>query len=264
MVVTQRIPPVFVSHGAPTLVLEDLPARHFLAKLGEELPRPKAILCVSAHWETDQTTVSTAERPETIHDFYGFPEQLYRMRYPAPGAPDLAREAAGLLRQAGFVCTEDPQRGLDHGAWSPLILIYPDADVPVTQLSIQPGRGPEHHLAVGHALAELPDQGVLILASGGAVHNLGQFRVDRHNAADWAIAFEDWLTQRLAAGDAAALAKYAGLSEGAKAHPTDDHFLPLFVALGAAGEGARGRALHRSFAHGSLAMSAYAMERAAT
>jgi 4,5-DOPA dioxygenase extradiol len=263
MVVTQRIPPVFVSHGAPTLVLEDLPARDFLTGLGRDLPRPKAILCVSAHWETADPAVSTAERPETIHDFYGFPQELYRLRYPAPGAPELAREAAALLRKAGFVCGEDPNRGLDHGAWSPLILVYPEADIPVTQLSIQPGRGPEHHLAVGRALAPLPDRQVLILASGGAVHNLRQFRVDRHNPADWAIAFEDWLTERLAAGDAAALAKYEGMSEGAKAHPTDDHFLPLFVALGAAGQDARGRALHRSFAHGSLAMSAYAMERAA-
>ena len=260
---TQRISPVFVSHGAPTLVLEDHPARHFLARIGHELPRPQAILCVSAHWETDQPTVSTAERPETIHDFYGFPEQLYRLRYPAPGAPDLARRAAGLLRAAGLTCAEDPSRGLDHGAWSPLILIYPDADIPVTQLSIQPGKSPEHHLAVGRALSGLTEDGILVLGSGGAVHNLGQFRVDRRNAADWAIAFEDWLTERLAAGDAAALAQYEGMSESAKAHPTDDHFLPLFVALGAAGHGARGRALHRSFAHGSIAMSAYALERAA-
>ena len=259
----QRLSPIFVSHGAPTLVLEDHPARHFLATLGKEIGRPEAILCVSAHWETAEPTVSTAERPETIHDFYGFPEQLYRLRYPAPGAPDLARRAAGLLRGAGFTCHEDPTRGLDHGAWSPLILIYPEADIPVTQLSIQPGQGPEHHLAVGRAIGRLADDGVLILASGGAVHNLGHFRVDRRTPADWATAFETWLTERLAAGDTAAIASYAEHSEGMKAHPTDDHFLPLFVALGAAGEGAHGRVLHRSFAHGSLAMSAYAMEKAA-
>ncbi len=259
----QRMPPAFVSHGAPTLILEDHPARHFLARLGGELGRPKAILCVSAHWESAEPMVSTAERPETIHDFYGFPEELYRLSYPAPGAPDLARRAAGLLRRAGFSCHEDPARGLDHGAWSPLILIYPEADIPVAQLSIQPGRGSEHHLAIGRALGSLPDDGVLILASGGAVHNLGQFRVDRRDPADWAVTFEEWLTDRLGAGDAAALAGYGARAEGAKAHPTDEHFLPLFVALGAAGEGACGRALHRSFAHGSLAMSAYAMERAA-
>ncbi|HXV24641.1 MAG TPA: class III extradiol ring-cleavage dioxygenase [Alphaproteobacteria bacterium] len=260
---TQRISPVFVSHGAPTLVLEDHPARHFLARLGREMERPRAILCVSAHWETAEPTVSLAERPATIHDFYGFPEELYRMTYPAPGAPDLARRGAELLRTAGLPCREDPDRGLDHGAWSPLILIYPKADIPVTQLSIQPGRGPEHHLAVGRALETLPEEGILILASGGAVHNLSQFRVDRRTPAQWATQFEEWLTQRLLEGDAAALIGYEGLEEGAKAHPTDDHFLPLFVALGAAGEGARGRALHRSFAHGSLAMSAYAMESAA-
>ncbi len=259
----QRISSVFVSHGAPTLVLEDHPARRFLAGLGGELERPRAILCVSAHWETAKPTVSTAERPETIHDFFGFPDQLYRLRYPAPGAPDLARRAAELLRAAGLPCGEDAGRGLDHGAWSPLILIYPEADIPVTQLSIQPGRGPRHHLAVGRALQALAEEGVLILASGGAVHNLSQFRIDRRAPAQWATQFEEWLTQRLLAGDAAALVGYEGLAEGAKAHPTDEHFLPLFVALGAAGEGARGRALHRSFAHGSLAMSAYVMESAA-
>jgi 4,5-DOPA dioxygenase extradiol len=260
---TQRFSPIFVSHGAPTLVLEDHPARHFLAQLGKEIGRPEAILCVSAHWETAEPTISTAERPETIHDFFGFPEQLYRLRYPAPGAPDLARRAAALLRSAGFICNEDPTRGLDHGAWSPLILIYPEADIPVTQLSIQPGQGPGHHLAVGRAVGPLADEGVLILASGGAVHNLGQFRVDRCTPADWATGFENWLTERLAAGDTAALSSYAERAEGLKAHPTDDHFLPLFVALGAAGEDAHGRVLHRSFAHGSLAMSAYAMETAA-
>ncbi len=258
---SSRIPPVFISHGAPSLVLEDHPARDFLAGLGEKLGKPKAILCVSAHWETAEPTVSVAERPATIHDFYGFPEELYRMTYPAPGAPGLARQAAQLLKEASYKCREDPARGLDHGAWSPLTLIYPQADIPVTQLSIQPAQGPRHHLAIGRALEPLSEEGVLILASGGAVHNLGQFRIDRRNPAAWAVAFEEWLTERLGAGDAAALARFADTAEGGRAHPTDEHFLPLFVALGAGGEGALGRALYRGFAHGSLAMSAYAMER---
>src|SRR5262245_59750443 len=256
-----KFAPIFASHGAPTLVLEDHEARHFLSRLGAELGQPKAILCVSAHWQTQEPAVSTAERPETIHDFYGFPEALYRLRYPASGAPDLARRAAALLRSSGIPCAEDPRRGLDHGAWAPLMLIYPKAAIPVTQLSIQPGAGPRHRLSVGRALRSLCEEEVLMLASGGAVHNLRQFAIDRHRPAHWAIAFDDWLADRLAEGDESSLLDYEATPAGPHAHPSDDHLLPLFVALGAAGEGARGRPLHRSFAHGSLSMAAYALSR---
>lgn len=255
---TQTLPSVFVSHGSPALVMEDHPARHFLAGLGGRIGRPAAILCVSAHWETAAPAVSGALRPETIHDFYGFPEALYRLRYPAPGAPDLAERAAGLLRGAGIDCTVDPGRGLDHGAWNPLLLIYPSADIPVTQLSVQPRAGAAPHVAAGRALAPLRREGVLILASGGAVHNLRQFAVDRERPAEWATAFEAWLAERIEAGDEAALTDWREQAPYARAaHPSDEHFLPLFVAMGA-GEGAPGRALHRSFAHGSLAMDAFA------
>ena len=252
------LPAIFVSHGAPTLVFEDIPARGFLAGLSATLGRPQAVLCVSAHWDTAAPTVSTARRPETIHDFYGFPEELYRLRYPAPGAPDLARRAAGLLREAGLDCAIDETRGLDHGAWNPLLLIFPEADLPVAQLSVQSRRGPAAHLALGRALAPLRAEGVLVMGSGGAVHNLRQFHADRKTPAPWAIAFDDWLAERIATGDDDALVNYRAVrADGHLAHPTDEHFLPLFVALGA-GNGAPGRALHRSFAHGSLSMAAYA------
>src|SRR5215468_9391516 len=142
------MPTIFVSHGSPTLILEDVPARAFLASLGKQLPKPAAIVAVSAHWDTDVPAVSLAHKPQTIHDFYGFPEALYRLRYPASGAPDLALRAAALLRSSGIPCAEDPRRGLDHGAWAPLMLIYPKADIPVAQLSIQPGAGSRHHLSV--------------------------------------------------------------------------------------------------------------------
>lgn len=251
-----RLPAVFVSHGAPSLVLEDIPARHFLSGLGALLGRPRAILCVSAHWQTPLARVSAAPRPETMHDFYGFPAELYRLLYPAPGAPELARRAAALMGEAGIQCTIDPERGLDHGAWSPLMLMYPAADVPVAQLAILEA-GPAEHLALGRALAPLGAEGVLVLASGGAVHNLGQFHVDRQRPAPWAVAFDDWLAEAVAAGDEEALLAYRETrAEGALAHPSDDHFLPLFVALGAGG--GKGRALHRGFAHGSLSMAAYA------
>jgi len=254
----ERLPAVFISHGSPMLVFEDIPARQFMARLGNTLGRPRAILCVSAHWEADQPTVSAAARPETIHDFYGFPEELYRLHYPAPGAPDLAQRAAALIEASGGRCAVDGSRGLDHGAWNPLLLMYPEADVPVTQLSILSSLEPTPHLALGRALAPLRDEGVLVLCSGGAVHNLRQFQVDRERPAPWAASFDDWLAERVTAGDAAGLAAYRETRpDGRMAHPRAEHFMPLFVAMGAGGEGP-GRALHRSFAHGSLSMAAYA------
>ena len=229
------MPSVFLSHGSPTLILENLPARDFLASLGSMLPRPKAIIAVSAHWNTERPAVSTAERPETIHDFYGFPEALYRLTYPAPGAPDLARRVGELI--PGLVI--DESQGLDHGAWNPLLLVYPEADIPVAQLSVQLAAGPAHHLELGRKLAPLREEGVLILASGGAVHNLRQFQIDNQKPADWAIAFDDWLSDRIAAGDAEALVDYKTLRPEARlVHPREEHFLPLFVALGAGLEGA--------------------------
>lgn len=255
------LPVIFLSHGSPMLVFEKIPARDFMAGLGAALPRPDAILCVSAHWTTEQPAVSGAERPETIHDFYGFPDELYRLHYPAPGAPALAKRVCGSLAAAGLSCVIDPAYGLDHGAWNPLMLIYPEADLPVTQLSIQPQMGPAHHLALGRALAPLRRDGVLILATGGAVHNLRQFHVDREKPAHWALSFDAWLSERIAAGDAEALVGYRrSRPDGELAHPTDEHLLPLFVAMGAGG--GKGRALHRSFAHGSLSMAAYAWDEA--
>ena len=256
---TQRISPVFVSHGAPTLVLEDHPARHFLARLGHDLPRPKGILCVSAHWETEEPMVSTAERPETIHDFYGFPEQLYQLRYPAPGAPDLARRAAGLLRAAGLPCGEDASRGLDHGAWSPLLHMYPEADIPVIQVSVQPHLGPRHHVEVGRALAPLAAEGVLLFGSGHMTHNLREMdRSGRGGILPYAKDFQTWTNERIQSGRLDELVDYRALSpNGVRAHPTDEHFLPLFFALGAAPEKYRAEHLYDGIEMGALAMDAY-------
>ena len=256
----QSLPALFLSHGSPMLVFEDIPARHFIAGLGRQLQHPKAILCISAHWETERPTVSVAAAPETIHDFYGFPDELYRLHYPAPGAPTLARRVVELFEKAGIDSAIDGDRGLDHGAWNPLLLIYPQADVPVTQLSIQVQLGPAHHAKIGRALQPLRDEGVLVLASGGAVHNLRQFHIDREQPAPWAVSFDDWLADRIAAGDEEALLAYRqNRPDGALAHPRAEHLLPLFVALGAGG-GVAGRPLHRSFAHGSLSMAAYAWD----
>lgn len=255
-------PSIFISHGSPALIGEDIPARDFLAGLGREIGRPSAILVASAHWETPAPRASTAAAPATIHDFYGFPEALYRLRYPAPGAPQVAAKAVDLLKRAGFAAAPDPAQGLDHGAWSPLLLIYPEADIPVAQISLQTPLGAAHHFAVGRALATLRGDDVLVLGSGGATHNLGALERGNHGTApDWAAAFDAWVAEKIQAGDAAALADYRRQAPHARmAHPRDEHFLPLLVAFGAGGEGAKGRQLHRSFAHGSLSMAAYAFE----
>jgi 4,5-DOPA dioxygenase extradiol len=250
------MPTVFVSHGSPMLILEDLPARSFLATLGSFVPRPTAIVAVSAHWNTERPAVSTAARPETIHDFYGFPDALYRLHYPAPGAPELASRVAEMTG-----AMRDPSYGLDHGAWVPGLLGWPEADIPIFQLSVQPYATPADHIALGRKLAPLREEGVLVLGSGSATHNLRRLRRGAHDTAPepWAKQFDDWLAEKVEAGDESALANYRGEAPFAKeAHPTDEHFLPLHVAFGAAGEGARGRPLHRSFTSGNLSMASYA------
>ena len=204
-----RQPTIYVTHGAPTLILDDCPARDFLGALGKKLPRPQAVLCVSAHWESALAAVSAAPRPGTIHDFYGFPPALYEQHYPVPGAPALAGRVAGLVHKAGMSCLVDPLRGLDHGAWVPLKLMFPGADIPAFQLSVQTPLGPAHHVALGHALAPLREEGVLILGSGSATHNLADFRGGRslhEPPRAYVKPFDDWLVKAVEAGDAAARA----------------------------------------------------------
>jgi 4,5-DOPA dioxygenase extradiol len=253
-------PALFVSHGAPTLPLEDSPARHFLEGLGKALPRPRAILAISAHWNTERPAVSLAKRPETIHDFHGFPKELYRLRYPAPGAPDMAGRAADLLEARGYRVTRDPDRGLDHGAWTPLILMYPEADIPVTQLSVQPEEGAAHHWSVGEALRPLRDADVLILGSGSATHNLGEFGRFRPGdpPAVWATQFGEWLAEVLETRRDPELVDYRKRAPNAERnHPTEEHLLPLFVAAGAATPGTPAKRIHSSYAYGVIGMDAY-------
>jgi 4,5-DOPA dioxygenase extradiol len=193
---------LFLSHGAPTLPLTDTPARTFLSQIGNKLERPKAILVISAHWETAVPTVNAVDSNETIHDFGGFPRALYDLRYPAPGSPKFATRVAERLRAGGFDCNVDRRRGLDHGAWVPLLLMYLKADIPVLQLSVQPHLGPEHHLRVGRALAPLRSEGVLIIGSGSFTHDLSEFRGHNPNdpAPNWVNSFADWFDAALAKG----------------------------------------------------------------
>lgn len=253
-------PTVFVSHGAPTMALEPGLAGPALSRLGARLPRPEAILIISPHWDTPSAVVSGVERPQTIHDFFGFPAPLYELRYPAPGAPALARRVEQLLNGAGITCAIDSERGLDHGAWSPLRFLYPRADVPVTQLSLQSQRDPHYQHQVGRALRGLREENVLILGSGSMTHNLGEFRGNRFDSAPqpYVKAFQNWFAEKLAAGERDTLLDYRAQAPSAqRAHPSDDHLLPLYVALGAADDHVVPERLVDEVVYGMLAMDAY-------
>jgi 4,5-DOPA dioxygenase extradiol len=257
------LPTLYISHGSPMTAIMDTPAHRFFAGLGASLPRPRAILVASAHWETDEPAVNAVARNGTIHDFYGFPEALFAMSYAAPGAPEIAEALAARLRDAGFRTGIDRERGLDHGAWVPLILAYPEADVPVLQISVQTELGPRHHLALGKALAGLRDEEILILGSGSFTHDLRRFRRGRPGIAAPETAdvteFSDWMDAHIRANDVAALVEYRSRApHAADEHPTEEHLLPLYVALGAAGEGAKAQRLHQSVEYGFLRMDAYA------
>lgn len=257
-----RLPTLFISHGSPMLALLDSPAHHFLQQLGKTLPRPSAIVVVSAHWESlGGPAVSLAAQPETIHDFGGFPRALFEMQYPAPGAPQVGEQAAVLLEQAGFEVKRSASRGLDHGAWVPLSLMYPQADIPTLQVSVLRGAGPAEHERLGLALAALRDQGVLVIGSGSLTHNLYEFRGQDINepAPAWVSEFSAWMADKLAHGNRQALLNYRQEApHAARNHPTDEHLMPLYAAMGAAGAGAKGERLHASNEYGVLAMDAYA------
>lgn len=256
--ISSDLPSLFISHGAPTVAIEPGQAGAFWHALAQSLPRPDAVLCISAHWMTREPLICSAAEPETIHDYYGFPEPMYRLRYPAPGAPHLAARAIELLSAAGIAAAPEPDYGLDHGAWVPLQSFYPDADVPVAQLSVQPYRDARWHYRLGAALAPLRAENVLVLGSGGATHNLRA--LDRSGGAppSWAEEFDAWLAAGLAEGKTEELLDWATTAPHARlAHPSPEHLLPLFVALGAAGPAARGERIYRGFTMGGLSMAAF-------
>ena len=254
-----RFPAVFLSHGAPTLAVEDVSDTRAWAALARELPRPREILVISAHWDTPDPVVSGAPRPETIHDFFGFPRELYLQQYPAPGAPGLAERVCQRLQVAGLGCQVDPGRGLDHGAWVPLKWMYPDADIPATQLSVQSHLGTRHHHALGRAIADLRDEEVLVLASGGIVHNLRELEWHMRGSkepTEWARLFNEWIATHVERGALDELVDYRRQApSAARSHPTEEHFDPFFVAMGAGGFPARRLGL--GFDLGSLGMDGY-------
>lgn len=258
---TNRLPTLFLSHGSPMLTLQDTPARDFLSGLAREYGRPEAIVVASGHWEAFGPTVGVTPTQSTIHDFYGFPDELYRLTYPAPGEPTLAREIVGLLEAAGMPARADERRGLDHGAWTVLRLGWPEADIPVVGVSLLPVGGPAAHIALGRALAPLRDRDILIVGSGSFTHALREIRrgPTEEGVVPWVREFRGWMHEAITTGDEARMIDYRRqCPHAARSHPTEDHFMPLFFAMGAAGPGATGRVIHDSTISANQGMDCFA------
>ncbi|AJO79850.1 MULTISPECIES: DODA-type extradiol aromatic ring-opening family dioxygenase [Pseudomonas] len=250
-------PSLFISHGSPMLALEPGASGPALARLAAELPRPKAIVVVSAHWESQDLRVGSNPHPETWHDFGGFPAALFAVQYPAPGQPELAAQVAQLLRADGLPAQLDDQRPFDHGVWVPLSLMYPQADIPVVQVSLPSRMGPALQTRVGHALSGLRQQGVLLIGSGSITHNLREldWHAGPESVEPWAKAFRDWMIEKLAADDEPALHDYRRQAPHAvRSHPSDEHLLPLYFARGAGGDFS---IAHQGFTLGALGMDIY-------
>ena len=255
------LPTLFTGHGAPTYALAPGESGAALQRFAGQLPGVRAVLVVTAHWDTPTPAVGGALHPETIHDYWGFPEPLYDISYPAPGAPNLAQRIRGLIAEAGLPAHIDPAQGLDHGVWIPARVMFPHAEVPVLPLSIQSHESPEYHLRLGAALAPLLGEGVLIVASGNLTHNLHHFAAARRTGRipAYVPAFQAWMWGVLATNDTAALLDYRRQApEATAAHPTDDHLLPLYVALGAAGANARAERVYSGISDAVLAMDSFA------
>jgi 4,5-DOPA dioxygenase extradiol len=252
-----KMPVLFVGHGSPMNTLERNGYTDAWRAFGQRLPRPKAILVVSAHWYFGATAVTAMAKPRTIHDFYGFPQELFEFDYPASGAPDLAQEIVELVKPE-WVGLDRDQWGLDHGTWSVLAHIFPDANVPVVQLSINALRPMDYHVALGRKLARLRERGVMILASGNVVHNLGRIQWDKPDAAfDWSERFDDAAVAQLVDSPADVL-KLMEHPDYGLAVPTPDHFIPLLYVAGLAAEdGSAAEALVRGYAMGSISMTCY-------
>lgn len=260
-----RLPSLYISHGAPMTALQPGKVGLRLAELARALPRPRAVVVATAHWLARQPQVGAHPQPPTLHDFGGFPRELFQLQYPAAVETTLAAEVADRIAAAGMPVALDPRRGLDHGVWVPLRLLWPRADIPVVPVSIQPMLGPPHAFAVGRALSALRAQGVLLIGSGSITHNLQDWRHDAQGAdAPYVRPFIEWMEQRLLASDTQALFDYRRQAPFAeRAHPTDEHLLPLYFAMGAAGDDDFGaKRIDAGIDAGMLAMDIYRFDGA--
>lgn len=254
----RTMPSLFISHGAPAFAIEPGLAGAQLRALGQALDRPRAVVVVSPHWMTRGVEITAAQRPETVHDFGGFARALYDLQYPAPGAPELATQIQQQLALQGMAARLDARRGLDHGAWVPLMHLFPDADVPVVQVSLPFDTDEAKAYALGQALAPLAQDGVLIVGSGSLTHNLYEFRMGQAQAAAYAQEFSVWVRQAVCEGDVSRLLQTLDAApHAARAHPSTEHFLPLLVAAGAAPMLSPVTVLNGGILHGVLAMESY-------
>lgn len=258
------LPTVFVSHGSPMLLLRPGIAGKNLTELGKRIGKPKAILVLSGHWLTQDIRISRASEQGTIHDFHGFPEELYRITYPVPGAPDVASEALSFLQSAGFETEFEEERGLDHGAWVPLRFMFPERDVPVFQISIPVSVSFEHLIIMGQALSPLREQGVLIMGSGSLTHNFRDMdrslNTDEGLALPYVNEFAIWVENKLQQHDLVGLSRYHEIAAGQRAHPTDDHFVPMLVAAGAARPKFATERIHSGTYWASVNMDCFVMQ----
>ena len=259
------VPALYVSHGAPLFAVDAGETGPALTRWGQGLraqfPALRGVVIMSPHWMARTPQVMTGAQPATWHDFGGFPPALYQLQYHAPGAPALAQEVLALLQAAGVAAQGDAGRPFDHGAWVPLMHLFPEADLPVVQVALPVGAGPAEVYAMGAALRGLRSQGVLVMGSGSMTHNLAEFFGGAREPAPYVIAFSRWIESALERGDMQALLNYRSLAPHAeRAHPTEDHFLPLFFALGAAGDDLHANYLSREVMYSMLAMDAFALQ----
>ena len=252
------MPSYFFAHGAPSIVLEDNEYTRLLKSFKDHTPKPKAIVLFSAHWEEPVQSVGAAETYETIYDFGGFQDELYQMTYPAKSDRSLSELVHSLFSKHGVPSVLNESRGLDHGAWAVLKLLYPDADIPVAALSVNRMLSNEQQYKIGKALSDLREQDVLLIGSGGTVHNLRRLNWRSQGADEWAEQFDNWLQSKLEAWDTASLFQYRDVAPyAAEAVPTSEHFIPLLLAMGTGDANRQAKLLHRSYQYGNLSLSCW-------
>ncbi|MFK0524980.1 DODA-type extradiol aromatic ring-opening family dioxygenase [Paenibacillus illinoisensis] len=255
------MPSFFIAHGAPSLALEENVYTEFLQKLGQELQKPRAIVLFSAHWESATQLVSSSAQYETIYDFGGFQPELYQIKYPAHGHAEITADVLRLLEEAGIPAEADSVRGLDHGAWVVLRLLYPNADIPVIALSVNRYLTNEQQYQIGQALAALREQDILVIGSGGTVHNLRQLNWESNSVDSWAMEFDQWLEDKLVQWDTEALFAYDKVAPSARAAvPTPEHFVPLLLAMGAGDQTRKASLLFKAYQYGNLSLSCWKFE----
>lgn len=251
-------PALFISHGAPTLIIDDSATYRFLKNLGPALTKPRAIVIISAHWETHVPTVNITPSPRTIHDFGGFPAVLYTLHYPAKTDITLANHIVEVLQESGFPTAITQQRGLDHGAWIPLMGMYPDADIPVVAVSLPHNAPAEVYFDMGRALRALRNDNVLIIGSGSYTHNLYELNPYHNETSAWAKDFAAWMDSSLSEGRNQSILNWKEEAPFAsKSHPSDEHFNPLLVAMGAASDGSLPRKIHDDWEMADLSMASW-------